>query len=332
MASEPFEAQGVWWIPGSTTRVPGTLAFSRESGARLSLIGALRGFLEGGDASKVDGTTVIEFSDEAIERSGVYPRIHGEASGVFWTLEDAFRTQHNLTLGSAELETIHADRVFKGALFEKGEELEATSLTIGLEHLAAWTLETGLAQSMSFATDGGPPTGKAWATLSATPIPERSTRVTDELTVKLLHALSVSGDRITESGLRQDFYFRVDAALLVAVGELLDWAGALQDLVSMAVDRPAGFTALTFRHPDAVIGTGDRSIEKPIEFFAQWTTDTPGVGRGAVRHDEMVFTLPELGGLPGIARWLDVTELHRSAMRRVMLTRLDAACSHRTSC
>lgn len=97
------------------------------------LIGALRTLRTGGESSTVEGSTVVEFSDGSIQRSGVYPRIHGEADGTGWTLEDCFRTQLNSRLGGGiELETIHVNQILKGVLFKENEELEATGVSIEL--------------------------------------------------------------------------------------------------------------------------------------------------------------------------------------------------------
>ena len=105
----------------------------------------------------------------------------------------------------------------------------------------------------------------------------------------------------------------MDRSLLAVVSDL-------QDLVTLGTGRIASFDVLTLLHPDASRErvTGE-NIRVPFELLAQWTvSDSDEPTRS---HHEMFFTLEDLGGLDGVARWLDVAATHRTSLDRLMATR-----------
>jgi len=65
-------------------------------------------------------------------------------------------------------------------------------------------------------------------------------------------------------------------------------------------------------------GPNGEAIRDAFTLRAEWAVTAVDESKSANR--EMFFTLEDLGGLTGIARWLAVAELHRSTLDRMMAT------------
>jgi hypothetical protein len=319
-----FEVQGTWWLPSDPDRtVKGTLTFSLEDGARLSLIGLLRHPLSEGERTEGDGFVQIEMPARAIEQAGRYPRIHGQAGNIAYTLEDCFRTSYRVW-GSWEdgYEVLHVNRILRGAWFQQGEALEASGISIDIEHLSRWVLDTGIRESISWRDDGGlleEAGGQPRFELKAFDIPEKEAELKAGARVSLVHRLGIDGDRLDRRSLTQSFQWRIDLAegQRQPMEDLLDLASDLQDLVSIAIARPARFRSVRFWHPDLDReGSDGQRYQEAVDFYARWNVRAPATGKPVERH-QLLFTFDQFGGIEGIKRWMDTVAPHRSGLGRV---------------
>lgn len=150
MTTDNLEVRGQWWLPGRADRkVPGILTFSPEDGPELSLFGSLRSMFEEGERTEKEGTVRLSITQAALERSGSYPRLHGDGGGTAYTLQDCLRVRSsNTILPGQGSETIRVTRILKGAFSEEEEEeaLEATGISFGLTYLVDWIGETGISE------------------------------------------------------------------------------------------------------------------------------------------------------------------------------------------
>src|SRR5262249_15781168 len=103
-----------------------TLSFDPESGSRLKLVGSLSNPLTRARDEQSKGKPRL-ITDE--DFAGNYSRVHGQVGTTAYTLEDCFTVRHHFALGGLPTETVHANQVLRGALFEEGEALEATSVS-----------------------------------------------------------------------------------------------------------------------------------------------------------------------------------------------------------
>lgn len=320
-----FEVKGDWWLPERPdSRVPGILTFSLEHGAELALLGSLRTLFEGGQRTEKDGVVQITMTESALERSGRYPRLHGEVGITAYTLDDCFRTRSSSNLfGGQGSETIHVNRVLRGALFEQNEALEATGVSFAVAHLSDWVMETGIEEQWHWDEDDKPlEEGTPRFRLEAFEKPDRQVVTTDGRTVSLRHSVGIEGDRIDRRSLTQGFHWRVDSAgNKVPMEDLLDWASDLQDLVSIASCKTAGFDFVRFWHPDVYRQLDEgRTFPEAIDMFARWSAKSEKPTRRLYEHD-LLFTIQNLGGIEGVRRWMDVAERNRGALGRVMGSR-----------
>jgi hypothetical protein len=71
-------------------------------------------------------------SQATLERSGSYPRPHGDGGGTAYTLQDCLRVRSsNRIFPGQGSETTRVTRILKGAFFEEDEALDATGISLG---------------------------------------------------------------------------------------------------------------------------------------------------------------------------------------------------------
>ncbi len=322
---EAFEVAGEWWLPEAPDRrVSGTLSVVADGRAELSLIGAFRRSEEAGEVSNDGQVTTVQFTERSLAASGLYPRIHGQAGSDAITLDDCFQTRRTgLFGGHLPTERIHVGRVLKGAWFASGEALSFHKAFVHLDWLAYWLMQSGLEESHEFKAGNEDGSEEHEATiLKIRPIPDAKFDGPEGASFTLGQSYSVQGDRVTERVLKQDFYFAVARPETVELSRLLDQISDLQDLVSIGTGRTAAFTRLVLKHPEVTrtINEGD-TYELPIELHAQWNTRRDEGAKRPLSPHEMLFTLADLGGTEGLARWLEVASRYRSELGRVMSTR-----------
>jgi hypothetical protein len=98
---------------------------------------------------------MFEHTAEVEERSGSYPRIHGEVSGKAVTLEDAFQTHSNGSMfGRPSEERIYVNRLFTDVWWSDGETPGTTALAINMPYLNDWAIEKYIGEHHVFHDDG----------------------------------------------------------------------------------------------------------------------------------------------------------------------------------
>jgi hypothetical protein len=321
MTAHEFEVRGQWWLPGrDDRRVPGILTFSPEEGAELTLFGSLRSIFEEGEHTEKDGTVRISITQAALERSGNYPRLHGDGGGTAYTLQDCLRVRSSSTIVPGQgSETIRVTRILKGALFEKDEALEGTGISFGLTNLVDWIGETGISEEWREADSALEDAPRF--RIEAYEKPDRFATLANGGTVYLKHSVGITGDRMSDRSLTQGFHWRVNQPEMVSMDDLQDLASDVQDLVSIATDRTASFESVRFWHPEVYreMRGGDRMPEA-IDLFVVWNTKAERPVRRLHEHN-LLFTFEDLGGIDGVRRWMNAAARHRGGLGRVMATR-----------
>lgn len=321
---EKREIQGEWWLPDvSDTKVAGTLVIDEEGNTELRLIGALTSELADAEPPEagVDGSTVYHFTEDSIAAGGVYPRILGSAGATGFTLDDCFRTHRSMNLfGGLPSERIHVHRVFHHVHFEADEQLQFTKIVVRLHALAYWVQKSGFEETVHFHENEDKSMKVLDHTLKVSSVESEVIDGPDGATVTLSHTYGIRGDNVVERRLTQDFTFAVSFQQLTDLDQLLAQASALQDLVSLGTGRTAAFEEITLRHPEVSQQMGEKKRQIPIELTAPWTVRLPVPQKEMKIHD-VVFSLPDIGGMEGVSKWLDVAKKNQSALGRVMTTR-----------
>lgn len=138
--------------------------------------------------------------------------------------------------------------------------------------------------------------------------------------LELRHRLKHGGGGIAVSSLKQEIYawFGFNRSLLLA--EALDYASDLQDLVSIATQRPAAFGVLRFYDSSWDHAASDPQKRLRAELYGEWRVKTQTYKRDP-RSSDMLFTFEQLGGIEGVKRWMTAAEKYRELLGRVMVTR-----------
>ena len=196
-----------------------------------------------------DGVVNVEVTEDALQLSGRYPRLHGQAEGKPYTLDNCFATRSSWPVfGEGGSQVINVGRILRGAIFERDEALEAIAVSFTITYLNHWLSETGITERWNFGKDGAP-LGKGIPEfrLEAFAKPDRKVTTGDGRTITLQHRVGMEGDRIDRRSLTQSFYWRVDSARgKVPIDDTLDWANDLQDLISICSHKAAGFEFVQF--------------------------------------------------------------------------------------
>lgn len=305
---EQFDVPGEWWLPGDPDAfVHGRLRHSEEDGTSLDLAGELS---QGG------------------ARDGLYPLVHGTAGGADHTLVDCFRTRRDMNWGgSTRYETVRVNQMLRGALFDDPESLGGNAVAMALRHLTEWVTDSGIEEDIVERT-GPPRPGEPVFRLATYRTLDHRAAAADGRTVVLSRHLGIDGDGVARRELTQRFTLRVDApdpTARMPLDHLLDWASDLQDLVSIATGRTADFERVEYFDPDVTRQTpSGRRLEQPVQVIARWTSGSDADPRPVERH-RLLFTYDQLGGITGVARWLDAAAAHRGGLGRVMGSRYSTA-------
>jgi hypothetical protein len=223
-------------------------------------------------------------------------------------------------------EVIYVNRILKGAWFQEGEALEASGISVGIEHLPHWVQETGIRERVSWLESGGlleEAAGHPRYELKAFDIPKREAALQTGATVSLIHRLGTDGDPLDRRSLTKSFSWRID---------LPEGRKRPMEDVLDPCQRPTRFdldcdhapsavsTFVQFSHPDLEReGTGGERHHGAVDFYARWNI-RPSANRKAAPPNQMLFSFHQLGGMEGIKRWMDTVEPYRSGLGRVAAT------------
>jgi ApeA N-terminal domain 1 len=316
---ETIDDGGEWWLPEAPDqKVSGWLTFTVDDGAQLRLVGSFRDAWDEG-VRRDDGSTAITV--DSLEQGGTYPRILGQIGHKAFTLEGCFRTRLSRHLfGGLPAETIHADRIYRGARYEPNEEACGDGIAVSLAHLAYWIRPAALEQVWRWPVEEENRFEEPVFEVTAKEMPpivfERPTG-----TMRLLQNLALKGDGIALQSITQDVVARFDAEDVRPWRELMNAVDQLQDVVSLAMDRVACIEAVTLFHPDLVDerrkGPPDRL---PIEMFARWADRAAWVEPRDLTSRDVLFHYNVIGA-DGLGQLLEAAARYRAELRRVIATR-----------
>ncbi|GAB3816617.1 ApeA N-terminal domain 1-containing protein [Micromonospora zhanjiangensis] len=315
---ETLETAGHWWMLGEPgRRVPGILKFDLTSGGRLTLIGGLRRPEDLAVPERMaDGSTRISISEDLIARSGNYGRLHGECNGRAYTLEGCFQLRsRGGVFGPSYEEAIYVNHVYEGVWFSEGEPVGGNQLNFALDGLTEWVPQSGIVQVFN----DGAVVDAPQVELHASRLPQRTVALPDGGELWLSHGLSTSSPG-SSAALTENFSLAIHYERVIPIEDLLDKASDLQDLVSIATDRSAQYGTIRVMHPDLVEDRGGRRRNESFTVWSAWTALRKDDAKPLDRHS-LFFTLDDIGGVAGLASWMQVTEKFRSALGRAMATK-----------
>jgi hypothetical protein len=322
MKPETLDLQGRWWLPEHEDhKVFGTFRWDPASGGVLEVQGELRPIVIK-DNVLADGS-VQKYRDRTGRDEKQYPVIWGQVEQQAYTLLDSFRLSvHEFDLDDS-IERVHVNRLLEGAWFDYPDELDGDRVVIDLRHLTGWVNQSGLSTDHPRRDDGD---DDRFSVVTARTLPTLKVQH-GETSVRFFQSLSEQGDHIHELGIAQRWSLSLVADEPRPLSGFMDIASDVQDLVSIAVGETANFDKVSLQHPAlpkrSLDGQPLRNWREDITYHAQWSNRTEPCD--PVKRHRMYFTLDDLGGMDGVARWLDVAERYRTELSRVMATRYGAS-------
>ena len=306
---EPIDLEGKFW-PASTpeNEVPGRVSLDTNSGGKLVLIGAFY------DLRREVGGPTEEQTPFEIGARPLGPvegiRIHGQAGNLKLTLENCIRieTVQSFPTGTAR-EEYHVGMVFLGIHLEEAEPLEFACVNLRISHLEQWVGKTGI--EVSFHADGSTDNVDGFQVRRGSMAHEIVSTGYGKLGLDFRYP--VFFDWISEARIRQECVMGLGLTEPKALDHILRMCSALQNLITIGLDSPSSVVSLMLHQEPGPIFR-DAAADGMVELRAPMQGhDVPGRETAPHRH-QMLFNFEDVGGIDGVARWVDIAEKYETVM------------------
>ncbi len=285
--------EGYWWLPEApANRIAGMVTYD-GSPPRLRLLGAFRSSTE---------TSPGSFKLETVERAGI---ILGVCDGQHVTLTNCRQVRFSGKFGGLDgwRQELDAELMLVGILLDEPEEAYFDRIWVSVDHLLAWSSQTGLTEQMGGVGEGVSTMSYGWTQ------PPGLTAAVNEATIELRHDNSFRrrafSDRI-QATIGEHASFTVTVPEPQSARAMIDtWVKPLQDLLSLAVDRACG------AHDIAVIrrlppgGDPARPVVVPVYLSAVFRARPDDQ---AVAPHQMLFTLADVSFEELLPAWFALQE------------------------
>lgn len=298
---ESFGCDGIFWLPGAEDRqCAGRLTFDSATGASLGLLGSLS------DLGSHFG------SDSRI------CRIHGLAGKRYLTLDGCQVTNSTMEIPGISRQTYYVGRIIANHLFGDGEELTFDKCSVSLDQLPVWIRRSGVRVQL----DGAPGTNRV------NRVRIEFTEQEDEIAdlgagekLRLGSTWTLSGDHVSETGLRQGIFLEIAYSGVRPLDEALDDVKHLQDLLTLATAAPAVPLEITLQRKDVTreISAGNR-IPQDMQFYAGQLAEHARLAEPQ-SAGHVLFQFKDIGGLPTIARWIKVARQYKPVLGALLSIR-----------
>ena len=297
---QDLDVVGTFWLARKPGRkVAGRLTFNHADGLELNLIGSLHNPEE--VLAQQTGPVINVSLDELYGLHSEPVRILGETTKGDVTLDNCLRKSGKFPLiGTPRLpqEVYHSDEAFLGAHFDEDEPLVFNGVTLSIQYLEHWI---GL-PSVSIELDYDD-TSKEIEQVRITDTPrEKIVAKTSLEELELSFESVLVGDHIVESAIRQKRTLELRFSESRTLENTLRVCTSLQDLVTIGIGAPVSIMGVSLMRAD----TG-----RTVDFVAQ-SIEAVSQERNKPPHPrEMLFTFEGIGGLEGLAKWLEVADKYQ---------------------
>jgi hypothetical protein len=287
-----IEIEGFFWIPDQPdNKAAGRLTFDDAEAANLALIGSL-------------------------DTSRDVSRIIGLASDGVYTLDDCFVLRSEIS--GITKQTYSVGRIFGGVAYDTGEEPMFDRVDLCVANLIEWVQPPEIVDDADF---GRGPDGRGQRFAVTLDEWEGQQIALPHGALRLGQSRGLRGDGLRERTLAQDLWFSLRLDARQPLAEVLDIASDLQDLVSIGTDRVAAYEYVRLYDSEFYReGPNGQRIPEAIRLLVPWHAQPDSKSRPPSEYD-MAFTFNDLGGMDGVARWLEVATRCRSMLGHVMTTR-----------
>ena len=275
--------EGQFWLANRPdNKVGGRLSLDTVNGMKLDLIGALRD-----DAAD-------------IESAGRF-RIHGIAGHNAFTLDSCFPTSRVRHWPGIEQESYHVPVVLEGAYYDEGEVPTFNKLYLRLQHLRGW-----VGRSRLKIEHPHPDNGRTLTLTCTEPSPLVIKTVFGELSLSFDYSASMElfDFKIAESRL---LTLRFNSPQ--SMEEIVGFCAKLQDLITIGVDAPARIVSVSAAGPELITRSPSGEAEQhTVKLHTHYRGSPSPTAKEVLFPSQMMFTFEDIGGLQGIAQWLEASD------------------------
>lgn len=290
--------EGHWWLPDRPAeKIAGTATYDAADQPTLRLIGAFTSSEE-----QSAGSFRIDSRDDL-------PLIHGRCEGTAVTLLQCREANFVGRLTGPEdwRQTLKAQLMLVGIWLGDPDEECFDQIVIGIDHLLAWARKSGLRREHQQVAGRWTATSRHWQQ------PESVAAEVPEGSIELRVGCSMHGrataDR-TEETLAEHANFTVTVPELHSAHALIrGWTKTLQDLLTIAVDKPCGVHDITLIRQNAPQGADSSRPARPVlvtAYLAPIYKARPD--DRAVLPERVLFTLADAPFAKLLSAWLTLNK------------------------
>ena len=290
-----LDIEGSFWTEDfPEDSVPGRLTFDPMSGAELVLLGEL----------PTTQRTSLSFDDQPTLR------ILGAASGKIVTLLDCMASFAGGSIPGIIKQKFFPSMVLTGAHITSAHSLAFNSVSLQFNHLLNWVGRSGIDPKgrlfRGSADDGFQVTYKpVKVDTFASEIGELS------MAVRPSSSFSFNAIELSETA-----YLTVKFEEYKTLDEISKISTSLKDLLTIGVHSPALVTGASLSHSDFIREVGGGKKQKvPIEVYSRgYVEEKPR----DIHRFNMLFDYSAIGGVQGIARWLEMSSTYKSVVNSLL--------------
>ena len=292
---ENLDIDGLFWLPSNPERkVAGRLTFDAANLGQLDLIGSFHELPSSGTMTQL-GTP--DWNKRF--------RIHGVAGTRLLALDRCMQVQGKLEVPGVRRERYYAPLVLSGKYYGEEEPLEFSSVSVQLRHLEHWVNKTGVELWVEPWED--PKEAKAFG-LTYTPL-ESLVATTSICDLELRFCGKLIKDYLIQNTIEQRCSLILRFPRPCPLRSVLQLCSALQDIVTIGAFAPSRFTCLRLGVPESNADAFPLSMEQSqVQLYAGLGgSNLPEMKESPIIHS-MLFAFDEIGGIDGVAKWIEQTD------------------------
>ncbi len=295
---ENLDVEGLFWLPSKPDdKVAGRLKFDATNGTELSLIGAFRNYLS-------PGTTNLD----GLLGNDKLARVHGVAEGKSFTLCDSTQIQTTMNIPGIIREKYHSPVLLSGGHFNDDKQLTFKAANVRLRFLENWIGISGV--QVRIETEGDKRIHFRGLTYNS---PEESRASTSFGQIHLLHSGKLRDSRPVETTIEERCTLRLTFEKARSLDESVHLCSPIQDLVTIGLHAPSAMTELSLSLSDE-LKRASHSTSQWVNVYAQFTGTDTQAHLAPPHTAKMLFTFADVGGLAGVASWLEATRNYPSVL------------------
>jgi len=252
---------------------------------------------------------------EATGEPRTWPLLLGESDGEPVTLLDCQSTHFESQLfGNPIAQTLIAMQAFVGIHLDVPDQVAFKAISIKIENLHAWTAATGLSEQVEFED------GRQRGPVIRADFPEEQSACVADYRITLVHSFFTGGE-FTRSGTTARIAEAVELSIepvegLRSAANLFAFGKPLQDLITLATDRPAAVLSMVLVAPPtddaSACKDGAPQHDRTVHVHQKQVVDADPEAT-ALRPHELLFSLADIGFEKIIPTWFGLHEDLRSA-------------------